>query len=357
MKKKIFALAAALVLMLTILTACAENAPAEVPATEPPTEVVETTEPEVPEADAYDEVDEDEAPPTRRGRGPVRGLWEGNVFTSEYLGLRFVMPFDWSAADDADIAGLMGVGADVMAISGIEIPGEFWDMFDLVAVFDMVAANPLTGTSVQIVFERLMFPLRGISTAEYVEATVHQLERAGISVNLDFPGTVRIGDYDWYSFGTVMEMPLGMVAYGRQFINVQDGFGRIIGITGNDPEASVNEVLAMIISLDDPIPEQIIPEAVAAEHTEALVGTWAWDEDGAYTYVFYADGRGTRGFPWMTEEFEWRTEGDDHLMITTGISIMVESWTFTISDDVLTIDSRQVPGLTFNYHSRQPADA
>ncbi|MCL2408843.1 MAG: hypothetical protein FWC96_04420 [Oscillospiraceae bacterium] len=346
MKKKFFTLAMALAMLLTILAACVENVPFEPRSAE-----------RLPEVAAYEENspvreeddEKEDGPPERQERGPVRGVWEDNVFTSEYLGLRFVMPHSWVATTDADIADLMGLGADMMAISGIEIPGEFWDMFDLRVLIDMVAGNPIAGSSVKIAFERLTFPVRGISAAEYIALTAEQLEQIGMGVNLDFPGTVRIGAYDWYSFGTAMYLPMGVVAYGRQFINVQDGFVRTIGITGADPEAPVNEVLAMFIGLEDPIPEQAAPEEVAIEHAEALVGTWVWDEDNTYRYVFYADGRGTRGFPWMTEEFEWRTEGGDHLLI--GITAFaVESWTFTINDDVLTIDSRQIPGLTFNYY-------
>ena len=81
----------------------------------------------------------------------------------------------------------------------------------------------------------------------------------------------------------------------------------------------------------------------------ALPGTWNWDMDDSYTYVFNADGTGTRGFTGNIEPFEWVTEVGSHLIITVRGGAH-ESWTYAIVGDVLTIDSRQVPGMTFSYY-------
>ena len=75
---------------------------------------------------------------------------------------------------------------------------------------------------------------------------------------------------------------------------------------------------------------------------ESLVGTWNWDVDSGYQYNFNADGTGTRGFANARETFNWSTSND-------VLSIGIERWNYTIENDVLTIDSRQVPGLTFSY--------
>ena len=80
----------------------------------------------------------------------------------------------------------------------------------------------------------------------------------------------------------------------------------------------------------------------------ALVGTWRWDGYDSYNYFFYADGRGVRGFSGNTYSFIWGTDADGLVIAPHGRS--VEFWTFTIADDVLTIDSRQVPGMTFSYY-------
>jgi len=83
---------------------------------------------------------------------------------------------------------------------------------------------------------------------------------------------------------------------------------------------------------------------------EIFVGTWAWVEDHSYTYEFYADGIGFRGFDGEMEEFDWAVEGDDHLLIAPFGTDILESWSFVITvDGMLTIDSRQAPGISWSY--------
>ena len=111
---------------------------------------------------------------------------------------------------------------------------------------------------------------------------------------------------------------------------------------------------------DDAMPDNIIyaqepaydPDAyyeVAYEQPYAnheLIGEWAWDLDGSFVYNFYADGTGTRGFTGRAAPFAWETIGD-HLIIRQPP--MDESWTFTITSDVLTIDNRLVYGMKWSY--------
>ena len=82
---------------------------------------------------------------------------------------------------------------------------------------------------------------------------------------------------------------------------------------------------------------------------EYFVGTWSWDANPDYTYIFHDDGIGFRGFAGALEEFDWVVEGDDHLLIMLLDTYALESWSFTIVDGVLTIDSRQIPGRTWSY--------
>jgi hypothetical protein len=92
---------------------------------------------------------------------------------------------------------------------------------------------------------------------------------------------------------------------------------------------------------------EIVLTGEPLENPDVFVGTWAWDMDDSYTYVFYADGTASRGFTGATYYFWWATEGDDHLLIEDDFA--TESWTFVIENGVLTISSRQVPGLEFIY--------
>ena len=287
----------------------------------------------------YDNLD---VSPGQREGFPTRGVWRDGVYTSEYLGLRFVLLSGWTASTDEQIAAITDMIPGMMGELGSDLPPAAWEMAGITTFHEMMAGG--FSANIQIVFERLMPPMTNITAAQYAEIAVAQMTALGIGTVMDpGQGITRIGAYDWISLGTAIDMG-PFTAYGRQFINVHDGFVRIIIITYTENSETVDEILSMFIGLNDPVPH--VPQ-LEMELDSTLLGTWAWDTDAGYTYVFNTDGTGRRGFPGLIEQFEWMTEGADHLMIHTAI--MVESWSYTISGNVLTIDSRQVPGMTFSY--------
>lgn len=86
----------------------------------------------------------------------------------------------------------------------------------------------------------------------------------------------------------------------------------------------------------------------------ALVGTWGWDVDASFEYVFNADGTGTRGVTGIfVEEFNWSTSGNELRVNLTGHVpagyVRNERWTYTIAGNTLTIDSRQEAGMRYSY--------
>ena len=269
-----------------------------------------------------------------------RGVWENNIFKSEYLGLNFLLPDGWHIASDSDIADVMGVSIDIMEQAAEFDLSELMDISAIDAIYDMMASS-LAGANVIITYERLVFPFTRISEIEYIETAAEMMAEMGVHVHFDNSEPTRIGNYDWYSFSTSMVIE-EMEILGRQFINIHDGFARIIIISYNDMTESVDEILHMFFGLNDPTPE---PLHVA--RAEVLVGSWEWDFDASYTYVFYADGQGSRGLPDEKEYFSWRVRGYDNLIIDDGASI--ESWTFSIDADILTIHSAHIPGMIFHY--------
>jgi len=81
----------------------------------------------------------------------------------------------------------------------------------------------------------------------------------------------------------------------------------------------------------------------------ALAGTtWAWDGSPDFLYVFNANGTGTRGIIGMAETFAWSIPGNGRLTLDVDGGIN-EQWDYSISGDVLTIDSRQLPGMSYSY--------
>jgi len=66
-----------------------------------------------------------------------------------------------------------------------------------------------------------------------------------------------------------------------------------------------------------------------------LVGTWSWNDDAQWTFVFNPDGTGTRGLPGQMAEFTWYAD-DFNLFIHMDDSNIIENWQlFAIQGDEL----------------------
>ena len=153
-------------------------------------------------------------------RIPARGVWRDNVFTNEYLGLRFEMPRGWTASTDLDLEKLSDRN-----------------------IFGTIASSPDSGASVHILFRRLDVVIMGISESDYMASVAEQAD-----VSFDSYGRQRLGSHVWYSYGTAVHSRDGSY-YGRYFISIEDGFVRVVSFLYNDHSESLEELLAMFSAL------------------------------------------------------------------------------------------------------------
>ncbi|MCL2401214.1 MAG: hypothetical protein FWC90_01080 [Oscillospiraceae bacterium] len=79
-----------------------------------------------------------------------------------------------------------------------------------------------------------------------------------------------------------------------------------------------------------------------------LPGTWAWTDSEELQFIFNADGTGSHNFLGFDSAFEWFT-ARENLIIDNGPHEPNEHWHFDILVNTLTIESRQVAGLTLSY--------
>jgi len=84
-----------------------------------------------------------------------------------------------------------------------------------------------------------------------------------------------------------------------------------------------------------------------APQTGPLVGTWAWEYNDAWLFVFGDNGQGTRGIDPDIVSFEWWTTADGGVATHRGSH--VDLWSYTIDGEELTLVSRQEPGVEFTY--------
>ncbi|MCL2353354.1 MAG: hypothetical protein FWC69_01840 [Defluviitaleaceae bacterium] len=168
-----------------------------------------------------------------------RGFWVGNTYTNEYLGFTFEAPANWQVHTDAEIAQMLGMSSDFLNVD---------DLNDVdVMLIDMLVVCQETGTNVQVAFERL--PEADRTAIEYMELASEILDTIGAIATIA-PDTTTIGGYEWHSLATEMDMGFDMIAYDHQFVNISDGFARLIIISHFQSNSTVVEdVLAKISNL------------------------------------------------------------------------------------------------------------
>ena len=334
------------------LDASVAEAYAEVP------EPVDVEPEEEPLGDETDELISIEPDNELWGR-PVRGMWDGNIWTSEYLGLYFYLPEGWEFASDEEIVDILGLGsALILGAAGMAITDEFWEGINAV-LYDMLAFDLESGSNIQVLIERM--PSIDFGVREVIEYNAELLPHFGMNVNIDVEPR-QIGGLEWEGFEAYMD-EFGFRQDMTYYLRVVDGFAvAILVTTYNDYGKTVDDYLRLFgyigdapepsweptgsIRWDEMMDELRHPALEQPDDSHPLVGTWEWNLDREFVYNFMADGTGTRGFPGAIESFTWETS-DDHLVIR--LTLMDESWTFTISGDNLRIDSRQVAGMTWSY--------
>ena len=293
---------------------------------------------------------------------PYRGAWNGNIWTSEYLGLYFYLPRGWEHASDEEISKFLDFDtARAPDGAGMTVTDEFWEMEDA-ALSDMKAIELETLSSVSVAMERM--PELGFGVEEFIKYNIELFDQFAPNVNADVEPR-QIGAFEWagFEFYTDATGPGNNITH---FVRVIDGFAviilvqifddyggtvddflRLFGYVGDAPEPSWEPLGSIMrgILMDG----FIIPALEQPDSSHPLVGTWSWNLDSGFVYNFYGDGTGTRGFDDEIESFTWETSGD-HLVIR--LPFMDESWTFSINGIMLTIDSRQVAGMAWRYIRR-----
>ena len=115
-----------------------------------------------------------------------RGTIQGNVYTSEYLGLSFNKPDSWVYSTDEEIADAMNLGAEMLLGENFKNVLE-----DSGTVYDMMVVDVLTSSSINIGFENLAKTYSSnITVDQYIQALKTQFESI-TSISVTFPETAE----------------------------------------------------------------------------------------------------------------------------------------------------------------------
>lgn len=143
---------------------------------------------------------------------PVRGVVNGQVYTSEYLGLTFTAPKSWVFLDDEKIAQTMNVGVEEMGKAGVKFDA---DALKAQTLYDMMVMDASTGSNVIIAYENLAVnPLGTLITAEryldVLQGQLSKLQKTGTTMEFGEVTTQKVGSVDFYV------MPVTITQNGTQ---------------------------------------------------------------------------------------------------------------------------------------------
>ena len=82
-----------------------------------------------------------------------RGTWDGDVYTSEFAGLKFTLPEGWTRSTDEEIAEVMQLGEEVLADEG-KYNSE---LAKLTTVYDMMAKSADQTANIQVMMEKTTY--------------------------------------------------------------------------------------------------------------------------------------------------------------------------------------------------------
>ena len=124
-----------------------------------------------------------------------RGTVEGDVYQSEYLGLKFTKPSSWVYSTDEEIAAAMNFAAENLLDENFKKALE-----NNPTIYDMMVVDTLTRTNINVGFENLKKTMSSnITVEQYVDALKNQIADVdGMTVSFhDGLETVKLGETEF----------------------------------------------------------------------------------------------------------------------------------------------------------------
>ena len=302
------------------------------------------------------------------GRNPSRGVWNGNVYTNEYLGLWFYKPCTWIVTPPG-VLGRMSQLRDgrQMPDEGVLITDALLDALSFIDLIDMDVNNYYTGASVSISFTHFHYPEVPQFASPNRSLSPPRTELAEL---INTPGTIRIGAYYWhltsrYEWGAQRDFVSGnyVNTYRYQFVNVEGLFAKVIVIFVNCYSETIDDILLMFGDINTtPIsaPVPVLPERIPWLRSlwpafeppfigHPIIGTWVRDENAGYYYVFEYSGWGYSSSRYY--DFLWIVEDDQLKIFSFYMHEVRNIYIFTIEDNILTLKGAS----SYEIYKRQPS--
>lgn len=164
------------------------------------------------------------------------GKWEDNVYTNDFLGLKFNLPEGWKAASDEEIAEMMNVGKELLN----DDQKALVELSEKSGVYYMSVNDPSTGNNVIVLTEKTAVD---VNTDYYINQLKTQLTSVNsikYTIGETSKATVAGREYDTLTATASM---YGYTTTQRYYVYKLDRYFVGIIVTSNTGESSIDEIM------------------------------------------------------------------------------------------------------------------
>lgn len=164
------------------------------------------------------------------------GKWKDNVYTNDFLGLKFNLPEGWKAATDEEIAKMMNVGKELLN----DDQKALAEMAEKSGVYYMSVNDPSTGNNIIVLTEKAAVD---VNTSYYINQLKNQLTSVNsikYKIGETSKATVAGREYDTLTATASM---YGYTTTQRYYIYKLDRYFVGIIVTSNSGESAIDEMM------------------------------------------------------------------------------------------------------------------
>lgn len=164
------------------------------------------------------------------------GSWSDNVYSNDFLGLKFKLPKGWKYSSDEEIAEMMNLGAELLN----DEQKAAAEISKLNNAYYMVANDPNTGDNISIISEK---PAMEVTTEFYINQLKTQLQNVN-TINYEIgetsKETVAGKECDTLTVDASMS---GVKMTQRYYIYKVDKYVICIISTSTSGEQKINDIM------------------------------------------------------------------------------------------------------------------
>lgn len=158
------------------------------------------------------------------------GEWNNNVYTNDFLGLKFNLPEGWTYSSDEEIAEMMNLGIELLN----DDQKAAAELSKLTSVYYIAANNPNTGDSVAVMSEK---PSMDVTTEFYINQLKSQLSTVeSVSYEIGEIAKEQVADREYDTITATTNVSGIKIAQKYYVYKMDEYFVAIIAtsVTGED---------------------------------------------------------------------------------------------------------------------------